>query len=174
MMKYGKVPDPVEPIENCAHVALSGYSLFLFMFGCRILDGTEPSRQHRRRRKVLGFGVLSKWYTCMWRNSVRNECNSGPPKLVDLVRLVQQERVQRRTAEVAVDVVELVSQERVQQRAAEQIEDAPQFRAEISEAVEVTEVTVTSSQDPWLRTLEQFLDETRHESFSRFWRGFVS
>ena len=29
-------------------------------------------------------------------------------------------------------------------------------------------MTETSSQDLWLRTLEQFLDETRHESLSRF------
>ena len=38
---------------------------------------------------------------------------------VDLVKLVSQERVQRRTAEVPVEVVSLVSQERVQQRTAE-------------------------------------------------------
>ena len=50
-----------------------------------------------------------------------------------------------------------VSHERVQQRAAEQIEDAPQFPAEVVEAVEVTGVTETSSQDLWLRTLKQFL-----------------
>ena len=56
----------------------------------------------------------------------------------------------------------------MQQRAAEQIEDAPQSPAEVVEAVEVTEVTETSSQDLWLRTLEQFLDETRHVSLSLF------
>ena len=38
---------------------------------------------------------------------------------VDLVKLVSQERVQQRTAEVPVDLVKLVSQERVQQRTAE-------------------------------------------------------
>ena len=97
---------------------------------------------------------------------------------VEVGRLVLHERVQQRIAEQfedapqhveeTVEMVRSVSYERVQQRAAEQIEDAPQFRAEVVEAVEVTGVTETSSQDLWLRTLKQFLDETRHESLSRF------
>ena len=37
-----------------------------------------------------------------------------------------------------------------------------------AEQSEVTEVNETSSKDLWMRTLEQFLDEMRHESLSRF------
>ena len=42
-----------------------------------------------------------------------------PEETAELVKLVSQERVQQRTAEVPVDLVELVSQGRVQQRTAE-------------------------------------------------------
>ena len=97
---------------------------------------------------------------------------------VEVGRLVLHERVQQRTAEhfedapphrgETVEMVRSVSHEQVQQRTAEQTEDAPQSPTEVVEAVEVTEVTETSSQDLWLRTLEQFLDETWHESLSRF------
>ena len=52
--------------------------------------------------------------------------------------------------EETVEVGRLVLRERVQQRIAEQFEDALQFPAEVVEA------------------LKQFLDETRHESLSRF------
>ena len=96
---------------------------------------------------------------------------------VEVGMLVPHERVQQRTAEQfedapqhpeeTVETVISVSHERVQQRAAEQAEDWPQFPTEVVEAVEVTEVTETSSQDLWLRTLEQFFDETRHQSPSR-------
>ena len=56
------------------------------------------------------------------------------------------------------------------QRSVEAVKSFPQERSpeRRCEQSEVTEVTETSSQDLWLGTPEQFLDETRHESLSRF------
>ena len=65
--------------------------------------------------------------------------------------------VPKTSCQRSVEAVKGISQER-----------SPKRRCELSE---VTVVTETSSQYLWLRTLEQFLEETRHESLSRFpWR----